>query len=399
MRAYKSCASGRCGWRSSPVSATRWAVSSWPLWRAAAPQGPARHRPPRRADGARAPSASSGRARLVRAHPRRQARLRARVRRMGHGAPHRPRSRGGAEGARIPLLQGGRRAAGGGASRGGAARRSGRSRRRPGPRHGPGRGRRRGRYRRGVGADRSSGAADGGSAGLRGARRGAGGTPVARCLRAGARRRAQRPRGPGRDRRRRRLSRGRLTGGGAHGQVARAGQVDRTRRGGKARPRASRAAVERRAAPRGARPGGADGTAGDHRAARRAGGAPLAGGARVTAPAAAYGKALDLITRVRGVRGAMLVSAEDGIVVAEQLMEGIKGPALSALAASLATRLRRAMEAAGVGASLFWHLQAEQGALLVVPTPGGTLVVAVAEPDVNVGLVRLELLRAAELVG
>jgi len=119
----------------------------------------------------------------------------------------------------------------------------------------------------------------------------------------------------------------------------------------------------------------------------------------VTAPAAAYGKALDLITRVRGVRGAMLVSAEDGIVVAEQLMEGIKGPALSALAASLATRLRRAMEAAGVGASVFWHLQAEQGALLVVPTPSSAPCSAVAEPDVNVGLVRLELLRAAEVVG
>ena len=117
-----------------------------------------------------------------------------------------------------------------------------------------------------------------------------------------------------------------------------------------------------------------------------------------TAPAN-YTRALDLVTHVRGVRGAMLVSADDGIIVAEQLMEGIKGPAVAALAASLATRLRRAMEAAGVGASLFWHLQAEQGALLVVPTAGGTLVVAVAEPDVNVGLVRLELLRAGEVVG
>jgi len=117
-----------------------------------------------------------------------------------------------------------------------------------------------------------------------------------------------------------------------------------------------------------------------------------------TAPAN-YARALDLVTRVRGVRGAMLVSADDGIIVAEQLMEGIKGPVVAALAASLATRLRRAMEAAGVGASLFWHLQAEQGALLVVPTSGGTLVVAVAEPDVNVGLVRLELLRAGEVVG
>jgi predicted regulator of Ras-like GTPase activity (Roadblock/LC7/MglB family) len=119
----------------------------------------------------------------------------------------------------------------------------------------------------------------------------------------------------------------------------------------------------------------------------------------VTTAPPSYGRALDLITRVRSVRGAMLVSADDGIIVAEQLMEGIKGPAVAALAASLATRLRRAMEAAGLGASLFWHLQAEQGALLVVPTAGGTLVVAVAEPDVNVGLVRLELLRAAEVVG
>ncbi|TMM10450.1 MAG: hypothetical protein E6F98_12740 [Actinobacteria bacterium] len=112
---------------------------------------------------------------------------------------------------------------------------------------------------------------------------------------------------------------------------------------------------------------------------------------------------LDPITRVRGVRGAMLVSADDGIVVAEQLMEGIKGGAVAALAASLAGRLRRAMEAAGTGTSVFWHLQAEQGALLVVPganSPGGgsILVVAVAEPDVNIGLVRLELLRVAEKV-
>ena len=106
-------------------------------------------------------------------------------------------------------------------------------------------------------------------------------------------------------------------------------------------------------------------------------------------------KTLDLITRVRGVRGAMLVSAEDGLVVAEQLMEGIKGSAVAALAASLAGRLRRAMDAAGTGGAVFWHLQAEQGALLVVPGDG-TLLVAVTEPDVNIGLVRLELLRAAE---
>jgi predicted regulator of Ras-like GTPase activity (Roadblock/LC7/MglB family) len=119
----------------------------------------------------------------------------------------------------------------------------------------------------------------------------------------------------------------------------------------------------------------------------------------VSAAPAGYGQALDLVTRVRGVRGAMLVAGDDGLVVAEQLMEGIKGAAVAALAASLASRLRRAMDAAGVGASLFWHLYAEQGALLVAGAASGTLVVAVAEPDVNVGLVRLELFRAAEVVG
>ncbi|HEV8265653.1 MAG TPA: roadblock/LC7 domain-containing protein [Gemmatimonadales bacterium] len=115
--------------------------------------------------------------------------------------------------------------------------------------------------------------------------------------------------------------------------------------------------------------------------------------------AAGFGHVLDLITRVRGVRGAMLVASDDGLVVAEQLMEGIKGTAVAALAASLAGRLRRAMEAAGVGTAVFWHLQAERGALLVVPAAAGVLVVAVTEPDVNIGLVRLELLRGAELVG
>lgn len=115
--------------------------------------------------------------------------------------------------------------------------------------------------------------------------------------------------------------------------------------------------------------------------------------------ATGYGRALDLVTRVRGVRGAMLVAGGDGLVVAEQLSEGIKGAAVAALAASLAHRLRRAMGAAGVGTSLFWHLQCDEGALLVVPAASGILVVAVAAPDVNVGLVRLELLRAAEAVG
>src|SRR2546422_11190484 len=37
MRAYRSWASARCGWRSSPFIATRSAASSWPLRRNASP--------------------------------------------------------------------------------------------------------------------------------------------------------------------------------------------------------------------------------------------------------------------------------------------------------------------------------------------------------------------------
>ena len=112
-----------------------------------------------------------------------------------------------------------------------------------------------------------------------------------------------------------------------------------------------------------------------------------------------YMRSLDLITRVRGVRGAMVVARGDGLVVAEQLMEGIKGNTVAALTASLAGRLHRAMVAAGLGPSQFWHLQCEAGAVLAVPAGDALLMVAVTEPDVNVGLVRLELLRAAEAAG
>lgn len=121
----------------------------------------------------------------------------------------------------------------------------------------------------------------------------------------------------------------------------------------------------------------------------------------MSAAASPLGRALDLITRVRGVRGAMVVSRADGLVVAEQLMEGIKGGAVAALASSLSGRLQRAMLSAGLGPSQFWHLQCDDGALLVVPAgpDAGLLLVAVTEADVNVGLVRLELLRAAETAG
>jgi predicted regulator of Ras-like GTPase activity (Roadblock/LC7/MglB family) len=109
--------------------------------------------------------------------------------------------------------------------------------------------------------------------------------------------------------------------------------------------------------------------------------------------------ALDSVTRIRGVRGALVVTGDDGMIVAEALMEGVRGSAIAALAASIALRFGNAAQTTGVGAPHFYHLQAAEGTLLVLPGATGVLVVVIGDPEMNVGLVRLEMLRVAEVVG
>lgn len=108
------------------------------------------------------------------------------------------------------------------------------------------------------------------------------------------------------------------------------------------------------------------------------------------------GRALDRITRVRGVRGAMLVAATDGLLIAETAMEGVRTTAAAALSAALVGRLRRATAASGAGAPTFVHVEAERGAMLAVPAGDDVLLVTLTDSDVNVGLARLEMLRAVE---
>lgn len=110
---------------------------------------------------------------------------------------------------------------------------------------------------------------------------------------------------------------------------------------------------------------------------------------------AAYRDALERVSSVRGVQGAMLVSASDGLVVAESLMEGVDGRAVAALAASLSGRLRRTTESAGLEPPRLIHLRAERGSVLAVPGPDDLVIVAVTRGDANIGLARLELLSSA----
>lgn len=107
-------------------------------------------------------------------------------------------------------------------------------------------------------------------------------------------------------------------------------------------------------------------------------------------------RSLERISRVRGVRGTMFVAAEDGLAVAHLLMEGVNGKALAAFAASLARKVSGAAAATGAGHVRFIQVPAERGTLLVAVAPRDLLVVALAEPGVNIGLARLEMMRAAE---
>jgi len=110
----------------------------------------------------------------------------------------------------------------------------------------------------------------------------------------------------------------------------------------------------------------------------------------------AYIGMLDSLTRLRGIRGAMVVSTEDGLVVAESLMAGMKGAPLAALSATLTGRVTELTGTSGHGAPRFLHLQGSAGALLVAPATNDLLLVAVAGRDVPLGLLRLEMLRLAE---
>lgn len=105
------------------------------------------------------------------------------------------------------------------------------------------------------------------------------------------------------------------------------------------------------------------------------------------------------VCAVRGLRGAVIVSAQDGLVVAESLMDDVDGRAVAALAASLVARLQRAVQAAGRRAPAFVQLAAERGSVLATPAGDELLLVAVAGPDANIGLARLELLSAARSLG
>lgn len=110
----------------------------------------------------------------------------------------------------------------------------------------------------------------------------------------------------------------------------------------------------------------------------------------------AFGGLLESLTRQRGVRASLIVSENDGLVVDSNLRFGQDGDRVAALAASLYRKARLSASAARLGAASFLQLDAERGRICVAGGRGELVIVVVADPSANVGLIRVELLRALE---
>jgi predicted regulator of Ras-like GTPase activity (Roadblock/LC7/MglB family) len=105
----------------------------------------------------------------------------------------------------------------------------------------------------------------------------------------------------------------------------------------------------------------------------------------------AWGDALRELTGVSGVRGAMIISADDGLVVAETAMPELATADVAALCAALVSRAGRCTVAMRAAAPTSLHLVGEHGALLAVAGTAPLWLVAVARRDAELGRLRLLL--------
>ena len=107
---------------------------------------------------------------------------------------------------------------------------------------------------------------------------------------------------------------------------------------------------------------------------------------------------LQSLSRQRGVTAALVVTERDGIIVDANVQIGQQGDKVAALAASLYRKARLSARAAGMGSVSFMQLEAPRGRLCASGA-GDLVLVVVAATTVNIGLVRVEMLRALAQLG
>ncbi|MGH7477824.1 MAG: roadblock/LC7 domain-containing protein [Longimicrobiales bacterium] len=108
-----------------------------------------------------------------------------------------------------------------------------------------------------------------------------------------------------------------------------------------------------------------------------------------------FAAALERLSQVPGVRGAMVVDAEAGVPVAAELESGLDGTAVAALTASLFRRASRAVSTAEFGKVHTLQLEGENGHVVACGNVD-LAVVVITEAQAQLGRVRLEAQKAAE---
>ena len=101
------------------------------------------------------------------------------------------------------------------------------------------------------------------------------------------------------------------------------------------------------------------------------------------------------LSRVSGVRGAIIVEPETGVPVMAEVEVGVSPQALAALAAALFRRTANASAAAGFGPLRRFHLEAAGGHVLMAGA-GDLVLVVLVDDERQLGMVRLEAQRAVE---
>lgn len=104
-------------------------------------------------------------------------------------------------------------------------------------------------------------------------------------------------------------------------------------------------------------------------------------------------EALSELNKTSGVTGSMVVG-EDGIVIASDLDESVEEETVGALAASISSNIRKSLDRLNATPLTEVTVEAMHGKLFLAEVGVGILVVT-TEPEVNMGLIRLEMKNAA----
>jgi hypothetical protein len=107
-------------------------------------------------------------------------------------------------------------------------------------------------------------------------------------------------------------------------------------------------------------------------------------------------KILEELNKTPGINGSMIVG-QDGIVIAADLNSQLQDEAVGALAASIISTVRKSMERLSSEDLKQITVEASQGKLFLTDVGIGILAVT-TDPEVNVGLIRLEIKNAAEKI-